>query len=128
MQLELTLKNLGELKDGKLAVAFQQAMTRIVGDMMDRPGVNKPRKLTMMIATLPVLDEDGDLGTVDVQVQMKESYPDRSTGKVRMAPRRNGSLVWNELSLTDPEQRTIDEVYPEAETVETETESEGEYD
>ena len=124
MQLELTLKNLGEFTDGKLGVAFEQAMRRIVNDMMDRPGVDKPRKLSMLISAKPILDEDGDLGTVDVQVTLKEHYPDRSTGKVRMAPRRNGSLVWNELSLTDPEQRTIDEMYPEAETVETESEGE----
>jgi len=107
---ELTLSQLDSLDDGRIVVAWQQALKRAVADCEDRPAVGEARKIVLQTEIVPRLDEDGRLSTVGVQFQIKDSAPVRKTKKYDMQPRRGKQLVFNDLSDDNVQQRTLDEM------------------
>lgn len=107
---ELTLSKLDALDDGRITIAWQQALKRAVADCEDRPAVGEARKVILQTEISPILDEDGQLDTCRVQFQVKESAPVRKTKKYDMDPRRGQILVFNDLSDDNVKQRTLDEL------------------
>lgn len=57
--VEFSFRDLADIDGNKLEVAFNQALKRCADDCHDRPGVDKPRKITMDCELVPVLDPDG---------------------------------------------------------------------
>jgi len=54
---ELTLSAIAEMDGGRIGEAMKQALKRIAQDMDDRPGDDRPRKINLEIATIPVIGE-----------------------------------------------------------------------
>lgn len=105
---EFSLANLPHLDEGRLALAFQQAITRAVADCEDRPGEGKGRSIALVAEIVPVMF-DNHLDTVNVSFQVKESLPTRKSKTYNMGVRKGGKLVFNDLSDDNIHQRTIDE-------------------
>ena len=91
---------------GRIGVAIDQAIDRARRDCFDRPGLEKPRKVTIEITILPVLGEK-DLDSCNVVMAIKESIPGRESRGFNMRAGKDG-LLWNELSPEDVAQTTID--------------------
>ena len=111
---EFTLDKIHLMDGGRVAVAFDQAIGRALADCHDRPGVAKPRKVSMEVTLIPVCD-DGFCDSVDVQFSFKDGMPARSSKAYNLGVRKRGAdkqlqLVFNDLSLDNANQRTIDEL------------------
>jgi hypothetical protein len=103
------LASLTELDGARIRTAFDQAVARLTEDCKDRPNVKARRSVTLMVSLVPVPNDEGDLGSVDVDFQLKESMPKRESRTYNMLPTRSGLLV-NEASPDEVKQMTLDEV------------------
>lgn len=106
---EFKLENLKELDDGRVIEAFNQAIKRAMDDVNDRPGMKKPRTVTLHTSIVPICDEHGMLDSVKVQMKIVDTVPKRETRVYDMAARRGGMLVFNDLSMDNAKQKTLDE-------------------
>jgi hypothetical protein len=102
------LSSLAELDDGRLKVAFEQAIKRCEDDCHDRLGVPAARAITLTISIAPVVGEEGDFESADVDFQISEKLPRRRTKTYNMRAARDG-LFFNAFAPEDPAQRTLDE-------------------
>lgn len=110
MALELfSLGTLAHIDEGRVRLAFEQALQRVEADLKDRPNETKPRKIAITLTFDPNADERGDLLTCKVGIDVKDNIPARRTRDYEMRATRAG-LMWNELSPNDVHQKTIDEV------------------
>ena len=107
---ELKLGEIDNVDDGRVTVAWQQALKRAVADIEDRPAVGDARKVVLQTELVPTLDQDGQLDTIKVQFQIKDTVPTRKTKKYDMQSRRGQQLVFNDLSDDNVHQRTLDEM------------------
>lgn len=106
---ELTLSTLkDELEGGRVGAAFDLELKRIVQDCEDRPGDDKPRKVTIELTIEPVKDESGFCEQVWGRVHVSSSVPKRKTKPISFGVRRGGMLVFNDLSEDDINQMTIE--------------------
>ena len=108
---QLSLDSLKELDDGRLIVAWQQALKRAALDCEDRPGEEKPRVVSLQCELLPLLDSEGSgqLESIKVTFQVADKAPPRKSKPYDMALRRGGVLVFNDMSEDDIHPKTIDE-------------------
>lgn len=99
---------LASIDSGRIGVAIDQAVARAHHDCVDRPGIEKPRVVTLQIVLIPVAqDGEGDLDSVNVEFRVRESIPLRSSKRYNM--RSDGrTLRYNELSPEDHKQTTIE--------------------
>jgi hypothetical protein len=110
MALEkFTLATLAEMDSGRIRVAFEQALKRLEDDLKDRPAVESARKITLLVSLVPVVGDEGDLDSVDVDFKITDSVPKRESKTYNMQATRSG-LLFNELSPDDVKQRTLDMV------------------
>lgn len=104
---KLSLAALGEIDDGRLATAFDQAIKRAADDCNDRPGEKRKRCVVLQIEFEPVLDQDGVCDSVKSAVQIKDTIPTRKSRSYDFGLRKGGFLVFNENSLDSHRQSTI---------------------
>lgn len=97
-QHELTLKDLPDLDGGRIAVAFDSAIRRAALDCEDRPGETRPRKVTLQCEVAPVCDDDGVCRDVHVSFQVKDAVPTRKSKVYSMALRKQGMLVFSDVT------------------------------
>lgn len=85
----LTFETLGDVDDGSIRVAVDQALRSLFHDLNDRPGLKKSRKLTLNIDFTPRTSDQGHLDDVAVGFQIKTSSPAKQTA-VLMAVKGSG--------------------------------------
>lgn len=104
--------NLSTLKDqlngGRVGIAFDQELKRVVKDCEDRPADDKARTVTITLEIKPVLDSDGFCEEVTGQIKINSTVPKRKTKPISFGVRRGGMLVFNDLSEDDVNQSTIE--------------------
>lgn len=108
MKVTLTLEQLAKIDNGKVAAVFQQELRRVVNDCVDRPTDNKPRKVNMTVSVAPQ-ESDGVCATVEMEVVVKSSVPDRRTRPYQLEVHARGDVMLNDASPDDVRQRTLDE-------------------
>lgn len=102
------LQSLARIDGGRIAIAFEQALRRVVQDCDDRPGEDRARTVTMSLACKPVLDSDGLCEDCDVQISVTDSVPKRKSKIYNMSLRKGGHLLFNDDSLDNVDQETLD--------------------
>ena len=109
---ELTLEKLMEdLDGGRVGVAFQQQIKRVVNDMADRPRDEKERKVTLEFKAVPVMDDQGFLDEVKGKFHVTSSVPKLRSKEYSFGFRKSKTgpmLVFNDLSDDDVNQKTIE--------------------
>lgn len=105
---KFSLKSLSSMDGERIAIAFEQALKRVVQDCDDRPGEKKERTVTLTLAVKPRLDVDGLCEDCDIQVAVTDSVPKRKSKVYNMSLRKGGHLLYNNESLDDVEQNTMD--------------------
>ena len=101
------LSAIAVMDGGRIDVAFDQALARVVADCEDRPGEKKARTVTLQLEVVPVLDESGVCDDVKVQMFINEGIPKRKTRVYDMAMKktnRGPQLLYRPDSLEDAEQ------------------------
>jgi hypothetical protein len=106
MSLEkFTFAALAKLDGGRVAKSVDQAILRAVADCNDRPGLDKARRVTLEIDIEPVME--GSLHDIALTFRVGEKAPPRGSAAVVMRPAADGTLMFQDLSLEDPDQETI---------------------
>lgn len=101
----------GALDGGRIGIAFQQELKRVVADCEDRPADNKPRTVTLTLAVVPVPTTDGTVVTLDsisAKFQVSSSVPKRRSKVYSFGARAGGQLVFNDMCEENVKQRTFD--------------------
>lgn len=116
MLTELTLKSLAELDGGKIGKAFAIHARKLTDDCIDRPGSKAPRKLTIDLIVTPVLDPNtGECDDVNVEAEIGSKVPKHRSRPINCQVRKThkgGQLVFNDFSLDNVDQRTLDQQSP----------------
>lgn len=109
---KLTLAELVNLDAGRVHVAFDQAVARVVRDCQDRPGDKAPRKVLLQLAVVPVVGEDGGCEECLAEFQVKDTVPTRKSKTYSLATNRKGDLIYSEGSPSNVHQTTFEDVDP----------------
>jgi hypothetical protein len=108
--MKLDLENLKVLDDGRLEAAFAQELKHVVLDLMDRPGDDRERSVTLKAKLKPICDDRGECESVAVKFEFGNKLPPRKSKVYDMQARKAAGgpmLVFNELSLGDVNQNTL---------------------
>ena len=107
---EFQMASLATMDDGRLSAAVEQELQRAVKDCLDRPNEKKPRKVTLVVEVCPgFVDETGDCEEAVLSFALRNSLPARRTRSYSMLAKKNGRLLWNDMSPDNVRQRTLDE-------------------
>ena len=108
---QFKLEKLAEFDGERLRRAFEQCMNHAISDCQNRPGLKKPRVVTLSFTIVPIAPEtrDDDLETVKLKYDTKAKIPDLSREGLSLAVRKGGMLVYNDASPDNVNQRTFDD-------------------
>lgn len=110
MLVKLDLEQLKVLDDGRIAAAFEQELKHVILDLMDRPGDDRARSVSLKVNFKPICDETGTCESVNVQVDIGSKLPARKSRVYDMRARKSQKgpmLVFNEDSLDNADQQTF---------------------
>lgn len=93
---ELQLATLADLDGGKIAVAWQQALKRLIADCEDRPGEYAARELTLTLSITPVMDRAGMCEEVGIQGVVTAKAPKLKSKVYAMGVRRDQRLAFSD--------------------------------
>ena len=100
---KLNFRSLAELDEGKMELLLQYHLKRIAGDIEARRVDKKPRKMIIEFTATPVLDAEGDLRSINVQIEMKSKVPTHRSEVFAMRS-VGGQLGFNQDFPDDPDQ------------------------
>lgn len=116
--IQVSFEELGKIDDGRLAVAIEQALRRVAADIEDRPGLKKPRTLSLNLSFVPVFDlNTSTCDGVKMTFKVKESVPVRESKMYDLGIRKGNLLTYQPLALDNHAQETMfgrDEVAKES--------------
>ena len=105
--MPLTLETLKDLDMGRVSVAFQLELQRIVLDCIDRPGDKNPRKVTIEMKVTPIVDDTGSCEGASGEFSVKSSVPQRKSKPYHFRANKKGALVFSEESPDNADQTTF---------------------
>ena len=105
---EIDFVSLADMDDGKLNMVLRKHLKRASEDCQDRPADQKPRKVVIEIGYVPLLEPQGDATDSWMQVKIRSNIPDHVSKPYSVGMRRNGTFVFNNNSLNNVNQNTID--------------------
>lgn len=110
----LCLANLPEIDNGRIDLAFNAAVRRVIEDLNDRPGVDKERKIELIVKIAPDCDtEQGLLVGGNIQFEVKDSVPKRQTTIYPMKLGATG-LLFEPQSPANPNQPPLSDAVEDA--------------
>ncbi len=113
---KLTLKQVANLDNGKIAAAFAIHAKKVTDDCIDRPGSNAARSITMTFNITPSLDPDtGACDDVNIEVEVGSKVPKHRSKPINCQVRKSaggGQLVFNDMDESNASQRTLDQQSP----------------
>lgn len=113
--VELTLGSLEELDDGRVSIAFGQAMRAAVQDCVDRPAEKKVRTVTLELKLKPIIDTDDgitEMKGASGEFTIKSKVPERRSKTYEMRANKKGQLAFSSNSPENMDQATFDDVDP----------------
>lgn len=110
--IELSLKSLEELDDGRVATAFIHELKRVVLDCMDRPGDASARKVQLEFTLKPIIDEAGMCESAEGDFKIKSRVPDRKTKTYSFNVNKKGHLIYSSNSPDAVDQTTFEDIDP----------------
>lgn len=105
----LSMENLGDIDDGSVAVAINQALRAAVNDCQDRPSLKKARKITLEISITPVMDKR-DFHQARVEFTIKQTVPSKGLEVVMRPTTRGDGLEFHPTFSDNPDQLEITEL------------------
>lgn len=113
-QERFSLENLPHLDFGKVPVAFDAEIKRVIQDCMDRPTDDKPRQVAIVFNIVPVPESTGSgivCDEVAMEVEIDSKVPKRRTKVYAMKTKANGDLMFHPDLPDAPDDETLmDEV------------------
>lgn len=109
-KVQLSLANLKELGNGVLDAAFRKDLEFCIRDCVDRPADRRPRKVALVMAIEPVIEEDGTCETVSAEFEVRAAIPTRRSRKYSLSAKASGACWFNSESQDDVKQGTFDQL------------------
>lgn len=88
-----TLDTLGDLDDGVTRLMVDAALAEALGDCDNRPHLDKPRRIAVVVEVRPVLNGAGGMKGVAAEANVKLSLPGRKTRSEYLPTNVNGDTV-----------------------------------
>lgn len=112
---ELTLNALMEqLDDGRVGIAFQEQLRRVIADCENRPADNKERVVRLEFKCYPVPDSKMQVcDEVKGKFNVTSSVPKMRSREYSFGVRKSAKgpmLIFNDMSDDDIRQGTLDEM------------------
>ena len=107
----LKLETLAQLAHGKVGVAFDREVHRMIRDCLDRPSDERARTITLTVSVVPKSVIDGQSVTCEgatAVAKVKSRVPDYETQQIDLGVRENGGAVF---SPTCPENHRQQELF-----------------
>lgn len=101
------LTTIAEVDGGRIAIAFDEEMRGVVKDCMNRPGDNRPRKITLEVLLTPQIAEDGSCDSINGEFVLAHKAPSRRSRPINFVSNKQGHLKFHPDSPDNAEQRTI---------------------
>jgi hypothetical protein len=105
---QFKLETLLLLDDGIIAKQWDQELQQIALDCDSRALDNRPREITLKLTLTPITDNHGECVEVKSEFDVTSKRPSHRSRAYSMAMRRGGMLVFNNLSLGNANQQTLD--------------------
>lgn len=108
----LKLSTLTGLDLGKVDAAFQMELQKVIKDIMDRPGDESARTVSLDLMIKPEHAVSGVCETAEVEFKVEAKVPAKRSRvfSMRVNPSGGGVLTFNPESPDDAEQGTLDEI------------------
>jgi hypothetical protein len=106
----LTLDSVGNIDQGALRIAVNNALKLVTQDLADRPMLDKARTVILKIDMKPVVDVNSStpgLESVDTSWQVMSKSPAIGSSGVVMKPQHDGQLYVHSDLPQDPDDETI---------------------
>lgn len=100
---------LAEFDGGRLAKALEREVKRAIEDCKDRPGDERARKVLLQFDFIPATDDTGDFDACTFAFQCAAKLPPAQSRAYSFGVKKTGQLYFNDLSLDEAAQMTIDE-------------------
>jgi hypothetical protein len=113
MLKDFNLAALTEFDSGRLRLAIDQAIDQARRDAIERPQLRKARKVTIALSFTPVASPEGDVQSIKFGASIIPSLPKREADGYSLLPVKGG-MVFNDLSLENVQQMTIDQAGPKS--------------
>lgn len=110
MNVRLSLDALKHLDHGRLVVAWNDEIRKVICDLRDRPALKKPRKIVLQMTIWPGELVDRDLDDAVCGFSIRAVLPQRDTADYRMRVTQDNGLRFQSEAPEDPNQSTIDEL------------------
>lgn len=107
MLKDLTLENLTELDEGKVALMLQRAISVVTEDILDRPDDQTARKVVLTLSLKPASAGREGLKTAELEVAVKTTVPKLQTRPYECKRGENGGLQFNAVSPEDVNQGAL---------------------
>lgn len=110
MLKEFTIAKIGELNGGRVAAQIDLAIQDCIRDMGNRPGCNEARTVKIDCKIKPIIDQDGVCTHFDLEFNSSRKLPNHKSASFTMKinPGKNTGS-WNDESMDNPNQHTLDE-------------------
>jgi hypothetical protein len=105
---QMTIANLQELDQGKVALAINHALRQCVLDIESRPADKSRRKMQLVVDLTPILDKQtAALDMIGVEFTIQTKLPVRHSNVYPMLPSDAGILTFQPASPYDPRQQAF---------------------
>lgn len=106
--VQVSFEELAKIDDGRLALALDQALRRVALDMDDRPGLKKPRTVTLQLTFIPVFDANtSTCDGVKMTAKIKDSIPVRESKAYDFGLRKGNLMTYQPMALDNHAQETF---------------------
>ena len=110
---EFGFNDVATVDGGAIKIAMDDALQQVIKDCVDRPLVSGSRSVTLELS-IKTISSETEIEEVAIAFVVKHKVPAKSTRSIRMKPRANGKLVFNDDAPDSPLQHTIDEMENDA--------------
>lgn len=110
MLMKLELAAIAGLDEGRIGMAFADALRRCEEHCRDLPALEKPRKVLLEVSMVPEYDATSQsCVAVAVSFKVADTVPKRESTTYVMKALHGGGLVYNDMSPDDIRQMTLDQ-------------------
>jgi hypothetical protein len=107
--VQLDLKSLHEIDEGRVGIGFMKELQRAVLDCIDRPKDKGKRKVAIVAEIVPVLGEGQiiECDGAEVAFKIKSTVPERKSKTYTLRVNKQGHMAFSSTNPEDPNQSTI---------------------
>lgn len=111
---KLELGTLHNFDGGYLEAVINDHIKQIAADLYDRPGIPKPRTLTLQMKFKPILAANGQCDGVTLVYEIKNNTPKTISKIVALDIKPSSVMFFRGLSPEDPAQQLLPMEYSQA--------------